>query len=284
MIGDLAGRFAESRSGAAIHRRPAIPAPGGNREESLSPTPSDDTSNYTVVVGGDGFNFHEWEEFTRGSEDSIRQKQQAYLRQFAGCEGPVLDAGCGRGEFLELLRGAGLASYGIDLDDAMVAWCREKGLHAEKAELLAHLRQLPDSHLGGVFAGQIVEHLPVEALASFCALLREKLRPGGVAVIETINPECLTVFSGAFYADPTHTKPVHPKALEFLMVQAGLEWVEKMPVSPFAEEDKLPLLREESPLPPEWKRMLLTANESIARLNDLLYKPADYAAVVRRPL
>jgi SAM-dependent methyltransferase len=246
-------------------------------------SPYSGNQDLSVEVGGGGFNFHDWEEHTRGSEQTIRDKQALYLPHFADCSQVILDAGCGRGEFLELLRNAGRDAYGIDLDDAMVAHCQSKGLFAEKADLLAHLAQLPDGHLGGLFAGQVVEHLPVEALAAFSRLAFQKLAPGGVILLETINPECLTVFSGAFYADPTHTKPVHPKALEFFLQQAGFGPVQIIPMSPFRDEDQLKLLREIAPLEPAVKSVVIDANRNFARLNELLYKPADYAAVARKP-
>jgi O-antigen chain-terminating methyltransferase len=246
-------------------------------------TDAQDFQELRVVVGGGGFDFRDWEEHTRGEEKAIRDKQSAYLEFLRGCPGPVLDAGCGRGEFLEILRDAGIGAYGIDLDQSMVAHCQAKGLRAEKAELLAHLSQLPEGYLGALFAGQVVEHLPTESLAAFVHLAYRKMASGGTIVLETINPECLTVFSGAFYADPTHTKPVHPKAIEFFLKQAGFGPVTIHPVSPIGVESKLRLLKESGPVDPAIKNLLLQANSNFERLNDVLYKPADYAAVATKP-
>jgi O-antigen chain-terminating methyltransferase len=255
----------------------------GPRPQYIPATHAPVREDLRVVVGGGGFDFHQWEEHTRGDEQAIRDKQSAYLAHIRGCPGPVLDAGCGRGEFLELLRGEGLAAYGIDLDESMVAHCLSKGLHAERSELLEHLAQLPDGHLGALFAGQVVEHLPTESLAAFVHLAYQKMASGGTIVLETINPECLTVFSGAFYADPTHTKPVHPKAIEFFLNQAGFGPVTILPVSPIPEESRLRILQETAPVDPAIKELMIQANANFSRLNDLLYKPADYAAVARKP-
>lgn len=236
-----------------------------------------------VVIGSQGFDFRDWEDKTRGEESAIREKQALYLPYFLQAPGPILDAGCGRGEFLGVLQAQHLSAYGIDLDESMVRYCKELGLHAERAELLSHLRQLPDNHLGGLFAGQVVEHLPTEALQAFVNLAYKKLAPGGVILLETINPQCLTVFSGAFYADPTHTKPVHPEAIEFFLLQAGFGPVTILPVSPIPEANKLAMLAESEPIDPIFKDLVLQTNRNFQRLNDVLYKPADYAALTMKP-
>src|SRR5262249_52767548 len=55
-----------------------------------------------------------FEEKFRGSPSDVSRKQRKYLPDLRGLPGPVLDAGCGRGEFLALLREEGIAARGTD--------------------------------------------------------------------------------------------------------------------------------------------------------------------------
>jgi len=177
----------------------------------------------------------------RGPEDEIRRRQHHYVLRFAG-SAPVLDLGCGRGEFLEAARDAGLAATGIDQSGECVALCRSKGLHAEKADLFAYLDALADQSLGGIYCAQVVEHIDPHRLPDLVALMARKLRSGALAVIETPNPECLAIFATHFYIDPTHTRPVPPRLLGFYMEEAGFGRIEVEHLSPAA--DSMPALAE----------------------------------------
>ena len=223
-----------------------------------------------------------FEDRHRGTREDILHRQRAYLDLFAGAA-PVLDVGCGRGEFLELCAKAGIAARGVDLDAGMVAHCRAAGLAAEEADALATLEALPDGALGGVFCAQVIEHLPPEALIALVRLAHRKLRPGGVLLCETPNPACLTVFSGAFYVDLSHVKPIHPEAARFVVEAAGFQDVEIRYVNPVPPEGKL------QPLEPFWymrryEEVFLTQiNDNLERLNQLLWGAQDYAVIGRRP-
>ena len=161
----------------------------------------------------------------RGSEDHVREHQRRYIARFAGTAS-VLDLGCGRGEFLEAARDAGLAARGIDQSAECVALCRAKGLQAEQADLISYLNSLPDGSLGGAFCSHVVEHLTPAQLPNLVNLLARKLRAGAVVAIETPNPECLEIFATHFYIDPTHTRPVPPVLLHFYLEEAGFGSVE----------------------------------------------------------
>lgn len=156
----------------------------------------------------------------RGSEEHVREHQRRYAARFAGAA-DVLDLGCGRGEFLEAARDAGLAARGIDQNEECIALCRAKGLDAAQADLFSYLSSQPNGSLGGAFCSHVVEHLPPAQLPSLIHLLARKLRAGALVAIETPNPECLEIFATHFYIDPTHTRPVPPVLLRFYLEEAG---------------------------------------------------------------
>ena len=248
-----------------------------------APLAAPPTSTRPDGVEPQEFDFLAFEGLTRGSEANIAAEQQRYVELFRGAPGEVLDGGCGRGEFLELLREAGVAARGLDTDAQMVAHCQAKGLAVQEGEVFSHLASLPDGSLGGVFLGQVVEHLPPDVLAALCPLVFRKLASRGIFVAETVNPMCLTTFSGAFYADPTHMKPVHPKALEYFLCAAGFAAPELILGAAVAEQEKLALLKESAPIDPVLKELVLTTNANFTKLNVLLYSHGNYALAARKP-
>ncbi|HEY9142225.1 MAG TPA: class I SAM-dependent methyltransferase [Bryobacteraceae bacterium] len=167
------------------------------------------------------FDYARFAEAFRGSEERVKAGQQIYLADFKGC-GNVLDIGCGRGEFLELMREAGVPARGIDSSLESIALCREKGLPAEAADLFDYLRGLGEGDLDGIFCAQVVEHLPPERLPEMIRLAASRLERNGVIVIETPNPECLAIFATYFYLDPTHARPVPEKLLSFYLSEFGI--------------------------------------------------------------
>jgi len=170
----------------------------------------------------------------RGSEDYVKKGQQFYLPYFTGRR-EVLDIGCGRGEFLELMREAGVPARGIDLSRESVDLCRQKGFEAEAADLFRYLADLPEASLDGIFSAQVVEHLPPERLPDMIRLAASRLERDGVLAIETPNPECLAIFATHFYLDPTHTRPVPHALLSFYMEEYGLGGIEVHRLSPAIE-------------------------------------------------
>jgi O-antigen chain-terminating methyltransferase len=170
----------------------------------------------------------------RGPEADIKERQKLYLPYFSGCQA-LLDIGCGRGEFLELMREHGVEARGIDLSQENVALCRSKGLHAEVADLFHYLADLPAASLDGIFCAQVVEHLSPERLPEMIGLASAALARGGILAIETPNPECLAIFSVHFYLDPTHTRPIPHPLLAFYMQEYGLGKIEVRKLSPAVE-------------------------------------------------
>jgi O-antigen chain-terminating methyltransferase len=147
----------------------------------------------------------------------------------------VLDVGCGRGEFLQLMKEAGVKARGIDADAESIAFCRSQGFEAEEADLFTFLSAVPPGSLDGLFSSQVVEHLPPHRLPDFIRLASQALMTGGVLAIETPNPECLAIFATHFYLDPTHTRPVPHQLLSFYCEEYGLGNIKVHTLSPAIE-------------------------------------------------
>jgi SAM-dependent methyltransferase len=218
-----------------------------------------------------------FEDRHRGSEETIKWKQKNYLPYFKE-RGPVLDIGCGRGEFLGLLKEAGIQASGVDTNQELILHCRAKGLEASPGDGLVYLKSLPDLSLGGIFLSQVIEHLDPELLRELVRVGFAKLRTGGILLAETINPQCLSTFSGAFYLDLSHKNPIHPEAARYLWESYGFRQAEILYVSPFPEEMKLKemIRREDDSYEDELARIL---NENVQSLNALLYGFQDYAVL-----
>jgi glycosyltransferase involved in cell wall biosynthesis/SAM-dependent methyltransferase len=160
-----------------------------------------------------------FEDLFRGPEEMIRERQAVYV-PLVSDHAPVLDAGCGRGELLDLLGAAGVEAEGVDLDPGMVARCEEKGHRVEQADLLGRLAATTPGALGCVFSAQVIEHLEAEQLQRFIDLSVRALRPGGRLIIETVNPHSPEALK-AFWVDPTHRQPLFPETMLALFQLAG---------------------------------------------------------------
>lgn len=174
-----------------------------------------------------------FEERFRGSRDLIKERLKVYLPYIAKSivgttETPVLDIGCGRGEWLELLRENGYAGLGIDRNRIMIHQCLELGLDAAESDAIEYLRNREKDSLGAVTGFHIVEHLPLNVLLSLLDECLNALKPGGMIIFETPNPENLIVGACNFYTDPTHLRPIPPATLKFLAEARGFRDVEIM--------------------------------------------------------
>jgi SAM-dependent methyltransferase len=231
------------------------------------------------------YHYAGFEDLYRGAEDEVRERMRDYVALFTGA-GDVLDAGCGRGEFLTLLREHGIPARGIDLNVEMVARCRAKGLDVVAADVVSYLTGLDDEALGGLIATQVVEHLQPDDLMRVLELGARKLRPGGVIVLETINPTCWSAFFESYIRDPTHVRPVHPDTLRYLLIAHGFAGAEIRWRSPYPIEGKLARIGGRAAVEPGDPRLdaiVSTTDGNTDHLNALLFGARDYAAVARRP-
>jgi SAM-dependent methyltransferase len=229
-----------------------------------------------------------FEDCFRGSEDEIRARQADYVALFSGA-GDVLDVGCGRGEFLSLLREAGISARGIDMNEEMVQACRSRGLSAERADAVNYLAELRGESLGGLFAAQVVEHLEPKRLTALVREAGRVLRPGARLVLETINPTCWVAFFESYLRDLTHVQPLHPDTLKFLVVAGGFTDVHVQFRMPIPERDRLrrlPPLPDPGPTASPDARVLAglvsAFNLNMERLNDRMFTHLDYAVIGAR--
>ena len=172
--------------------------------------------------------YRSFEDKFRGSREEIVERYKIYLPFILPLkeiypDGEVLDIGCGRGEWLELLKKNSIVAQGIDLDEGMLKACNENNLNALKGDGFAHLKTLKDESLTTISAFHIVEHIPFETLQSFVSEAHRVLKPGGLLIIETPNPENIQVGTELFYLDPTHLKPIPSTLLSFVVDFYGFE-------------------------------------------------------------
>jgi O-antigen chain-terminating methyltransferase len=208
------------------------------------------------------------EDHFRGSPSEIKERLKVYLplvekarAAASDAQQPVLDIGCGRGEWLELLRETGVPASGVDSNRALVAEGRARDLSIVEADLMDYLRDLPDESLWAMTGFHIIEHLPLEQLLKLLDETIRVLRPGGLVIFETPNPENVLVGSCNFYFDPTHRNPLPAPIMKFMLESRGLNRAEIMRLNPSAAEP------------------VAGDTDLVKRFNQYFYGPMDYAIV-----
>ncbi|MDQ4070485.1 MAG: methyltransferase domain-containing protein, partial [Actinomycetota bacterium] len=191
---------------------PKPPAP-----EALAELPSGSDDLYEAL-----------EDTFRGSFHDVKERLRAYLPdvEAVAATGQVIDVGTGRGEWLELLREAGIDGYGIDTNASAVERCRRRDLKVVHGDALEHLAGLPDASVAAVTGFHLAEHLEFDTLVDLIDHAARVLVPGGLLLLESPNPTNVAVGAAYFYVDPTHKRPLHPQLLEFLMAARGFDDVE----------------------------------------------------------
>jgi glycosyltransferase involved in cell wall biosynthesis/SAM-dependent methyltransferase len=182
--------------------------------------------------------YRAFEDRFRGSRELISERLKVYLpylrlisRQPNNNNALAIDLGCGRGEWLELLKEEGFSAHGVDLDDGMLEACKELGLTAEKKDALLALEAMPAESQSLVSGFHIAEHLPFHILLSLISESLRVLKPGGLLILETPNSENLSVGTNSFYLDPSHERPIPQGLLAFLAEFAGYHRVKVMRLS-----------------------------------------------------
>jgi 2-polyprenyl-3-methyl-5-hydroxy-6-metoxy-1,4-benzoquinol methylase len=230
----------------------------------------------------DAYKYVGFENEFRGPQSLVRERQESYLPHFEALQGDVLDVGCGRGEFIDLLNRRGIGARGIDLNSEMVEVCRARGLNVERADAVGYLETLPDESLGGLFAAQVVEHLEPAYLLRFLELAAQKVRPGGPMVLETLNPACWTAFFESYIRDITHRWPLHPDTLRYFVLASGfataaVEWRSPVPVQDRLQPVAVPVAADATV-----RDLAEVFNGNVEKVNARMFTHMDYAVVARK--
>ena len=260
--------------------------PAGRQDDARDGEAPAAAAQAALDDSADAYAYVGFENLYRGSRDEIRSRLVDYLPLFEGAS-DVLDVGCGRGEFLDLLREREIRARGVDVNAKMVEECRARGLDASAGDALTYLRALEDGSLGGLFAAQVVEHLQPDYLVRLLDVACRKLRPGARIVLETINPRCWFAFFDGYVRDITHVRPLHPDTLTYLLGASGFQRATVRYLTPYPEDGKLQRI----PLPDGLGRSdedralaaaVRTFNGNVDTLNGLLFTHLDYAASAER--
>jgi len=162
----------------------------------------------------------------RGEREQIKLRAAHYLGTLknAGIEpgsGVVLDLGSGRGQWLEVLTEHDYACRGVDLNRGMLKDSLSRGHEVVEADAVDYLRTLDDGSIAAITSMHLVEHIPHPVLIQLLDEALRVLRPGGVLILETPNPENVLVGSCMFYMDPTHLQPIPPLLLQWVVKARG---------------------------------------------------------------
>jgi O-antigen chain-terminating methyltransferase len=215
-----------------------------------------------------------------GSDRILRQLYEQYLDFFRGGQ-RVVDLGCGRGAFLQLLTENGIGAYGVETDSDLVRLCQGKALDVVRADAVEHLRSLDDESLDGIFAGHLVEHLGAAGAWELVGLCYRKLKPGCRLVFETPNTRSLFVLGDMYFRDPTHRLPVHPETWEFVARSQSFSEVQlrfSYPLPEGLELTTIDLEAVDAPL----RGQLALLNQNMEKLNQVVFGYQNVAVIAKK--
>jgi 2-polyprenyl-3-methyl-5-hydroxy-6-metoxy-1,4-benzoquinol methylase len=274
-IDGVPDRLAELRERLnAVERRTR---PAGSVVGSVDKTTDTARNGAASPVPSSPIDYVGFERRFRGDSEKVKEVTRDRYLELLRDHGPVLDVGCGKGELIDALVGAGVAAVGIDLDAGMVSEAQARGLDVRVADLNEFLEGQSPSSFGSIISTQVAEHLQMADLVRFLELSASRLRPGGMFIAETPNPASLIVLGTHFILDPTHVRPIHPALMVYLCECAGFRSVELRFYEP-ASQYHLDMVDEDDSSP--WKKQL---NANFTRINEVLFGPQDYAVVATTP-
>jgi SAM-dependent methyltransferase len=176
------------------------------------------------------------EEKSRGSREDVKDRLRCYLPLLteAGlgtATMPIIDLGCGRGEWLEILRENNLTGRGVELNEVFVRRCQALDLSVSAGDALDYLRETPSASIGAVTLIHVIEHFPFETLVQIFDEAARVLRPGGLTLVETPDPQQELASTRLFFAGRTHRNPIPRSVLQLLAENRGLQRVSTWPVA-----------------------------------------------------
>lgn len=178
--------------------------------------------------------YHPYEDKYSAPEVLVKLKLKDYVNNFVNCQN-VLDIGCGRGEFLELLKSKSIKAVGIEQNESMVELCHKKKLkNVFLSDYFSFLVKQKDGSFDGAFCSQYIQFLLFSDIELLFYLLSKKLRKGSILIVETLNPLCKR-FSEMFYINPHHTNPIYPAAFEKIAEVYGFRIKEVLFKSPLTD-------------------------------------------------
>ena len=213
-----------------------------------------------------------FEDRFRGTRAEIERKLRVYLPNIHKLESKkeefsLLDVGCGRGGWLELLREEGYRARGIDINRAAVRQCRERGLDVTEADVIDHLRGLERGSLDVITGFHLIEHLPFPTMLALFDEAFTVLKSGGMIILETPNPTNILVSAYDFYRDPGHIRPLHPDTVNFIAENRGFVRTGSYFVSDAGSDGTL----------------IKSTDWKLDDINDYIQAPRDFALIGYKP-
>ncbi len=207
--------------------------------------------------------YSSFEDQFRGARTDIKERLRVYIPilKEAGIAADVVDLGCGRGEWLETLKEEGVQARGVEINRVAIEQCRNRGLEVVAEDVICYLQKVPEQSLSAVTCFHLIEHLDFETLIKFLDRIIACLKPGGLIIMETPDPENVLVSSHNFYLDPSHRHPLPSELMQFLLESRGASRVKVMRVNPLTAHK------------------IEGDSELIQRFNHYFYGPMDYGIV-----
>jgi O-antigen chain-terminating methyltransferase len=219
------------------------------------------------------FQYADFEQRFRGDQQKVKEKLEKYAVFFQDTDN-IIDLGCGRGEFVEILHNQGKQAEGVDISASMLKEAEKKNLKCLPKDILQFLKEKEDNSIGGIFSSQVIEHFSPEYLKEVTIESFRILRKNAPLVLETINPLSLFALSNIFFLDVTHQKPLHPEFMRYLLESTGFSGVE-IRYSDELNKEKLEEINSGEPI-------ARVFNSNVDKLNKILYSSPVYAVIGKK--
>jgi len=208
-----------------------------------------------------------FEDKFRGAEEDIKKRVSEYKHLFDALpqnlkQLPVIDLGCGRGEFLSFAKDNHIKAIGVDMNHDMVERSNSLGFEVYENDAMSYIVDQKNNSISAITGFHIVEHIPFEQLMQLFEECYRVLSPGGFVLFETPNPGNIIVGACNFYTDPSHINPIPPDLLAFALESVGFR-PEIIPTHPTME--------------------VIEHNDPIVKdMMNMFYGPRDYAVFAKK--